>query len=89
MQRDRFLPPDFSVTAATWKRAAGLLLEELKYTSLDTVWGRQRDRGGQGGDEKKSHVPDLDQQCSTTGTGASFSIHIDLGGHQYYFKKYI
>lgn len=70
------MPPDFSVTAATWKRAAGLLLEELKYTSLDTVWGRP-------------HVPDLDQQCSTTGTGASFSIHIDLGGHQYYFKKYI
>lgn len=42
----------------------------------------QRDREGQGGDEKKSHIPDLDQQCSTTGTGTNFSIHIDLGGHQ-------
>lgn len=76
------LHPDFSVTADIWKRAIGLLLEELKYASLDPVQGREAKTGQQGGEYKKSHVPDIDQQCPTTDSGANFGTHIDLCRHQ-------
>lgn len=63
-----------------------MLLEELKYVSLDMVQGRLTKESRE---EMISNLmlPDLDQQCPTVDTGASFSIHIDSGGHQY-FKKH-